>query len=80
VFRVPRRPVCDCASCSNALLIVQRCGFAYQKLWTYQGNFRAFKVLIAAEYNGIDIEVPEFAAADNKVLVTQCSNYYPSVA
>ena len=30
------------------------------KLYTDIGNFRAFKVLIAAEYNSIDIEVPEF--------------------
>ena len=27
------------------------------------GSFRAFKILIAAEYNGIDIDVPEFDAA-----------------
>jgi hypothetical protein len=51
-------------------LSLHRCELAFQKLWTYQGNFRAFKVLIAAEYNGIDIEVPEFAAADNKVANT----------
>lgn len=31
-----------------------------QKLWTNPANFRAFKVLIAAEYNGVEIEVPEF--------------------
>jgi len=30
------------------------------KLYTYPGNFRAFKTLIAAQYNGVDIEVPEF--------------------
>lgn len=30
------------------------------KLYTYPGNFRAFKALIAAQYNGVDIEVPEF--------------------
>mmetsp|Transcript_22239 Transcript_22239/g.77064 ORF Transcript_22239/g.77064 Transcript_22239/m.77064 type:complete len:433 (+) Transcript_22239:46-1344(+) len=30
------------------------------KLYTYPGNFRAFKALIAAEYQGIDIEVPDF--------------------
>ena len=29
-------------------------------LYTYPGNFRAFKALIAAEYAGVDIEVPEF--------------------
>lgn len=31
-----------------------------QKLITYQGNARAFKALIAAEYNGVTIEVPDF--------------------
>jgi len=37
------------------------------KLYTYPGNFRAFKILIAAEYNGIDIEIPEFKMLeDNK--------------
>jgi elongation factor 1-gamma len=30
------------------------------KLFTDVGNFRAFKILIAAEYNGIDIEIPDF--------------------
>ncbi|ETN22467.1 hypothetical protein PPTG_02396 [Phytophthora nicotianae INRA-310] len=30
------------------------------KLYTYPGNYRVFKVLIAAEYNGVDIELPEF--------------------
>lgn len=30
------------------------------KLWTNPANFRAFKVLIAAEYNGVELEVPEF--------------------
>ena len=34
--------------------------FAEQKLWTNPANFRAFKVLIAAEYNGVEVEVPEF--------------------
>ncbi|KAL7692643.1 putative elongation factor 1B gamma, S-crystallin, glutathione S-transferase [Plasmopara halstedii] len=33
------------------------------KLYTYPGNYRAFKVLIAAEYNGINIELPEFDMA-----------------
>src|SRR5207253_814315 len=28
--------------------------------------FRAFKVLIAAEYNGVEIKVPAFKLADNK--------------
>ena len=27
------------------------------------GSFRAFKILIAAEYNGIEIDIPEFDAA-----------------
>lgn len=31
-------------------------------LHTPAGSFRAFKILIAAEYNGIDITVPEFDA------------------
>ena len=29
-------------------------------LHTPAGSFRAFKILIAAEYNGIDIDIPEF--------------------
>lgn len=32
-------------------------------LHTPTGNFRAFKILIAAEYNGIEIDIPEFDAA-----------------
>mmetsp|Transcript_16955 Transcript_16955/g.25503 ORF Transcript_16955/g.25503 Transcript_16955/m.25503 type:complete len:438 (-) Transcript_16955:259-1572(-) len=34
------------------------------KLYTYPGNWRAFKALIAAEYQGLDIEIPEFDAAN----------------
>ena len=30
------------------------------------GNFRAFKILIAAEYNQVNIEVPAFNVKDNK--------------
>ncbi|CEG45580.1 elongation factor 1 [Plasmopara halstedii] len=30
------------------------------KLYTYPGNYRVFKALIAAEFNGINIELPEF--------------------
>lgn len=30
------------------------------KLYTDSGNYKAFKALIAAEYNGVAIEVPEF--------------------
>ena len=30
------------------------------QLFTYPGNFRAFKALIAAEYVGVDIDVPDF--------------------
>ena len=29
-------------------------------LYTYPSNFRCFKILIAAEYNGLEIEVPAF--------------------
>jgi len=36
------------------------------KLYTDLGNFRAFKILIAAEYNGVDIEIPEFKLSDSK--------------
>jgi len=32
-------------------------------LHTPAGNFRAFKVLIAAEYNGISVQVPDFDAS-----------------
>lgn len=36
-------------------------------LYTYPANFRAFKILIAAEYNGIAIDIPDFAMMkDNK--------------
>lgn len=35
----------------------------WQKLYTNAGNFRAFKILIAAEYNGVDIQVPDFDLA-----------------
>jgi len=36
-------------------------------LYTYPGNFRAFKILIAAEFNGISIDVPPFEMMkDNK--------------
>jgi len=36
-------------------------------LYVDSGNFRAFKILIAAEYNGIDIKVPAFKIGqDNK--------------
>jgi elongation factor 1-gamma len=41
--------------------------FPPQTLYTYPGNFRAFKILIAAEYNGITIDVPPFEMMkDNK--------------
>jgi elongation factor 1-gamma len=30
------------------------------QLYTYPGNFRAFKALVAAEYVGVDIDVPDF--------------------
>lgn len=37
------------------------------KLYTDAGNFRAFKILIAAEYNNVDVEIPEFKVGqDNK--------------
>lgn len=37
------------------------------KLYTDLGNFRAFKVLIAAEYNNVAIEIPDFKLGqDNK--------------
>ncbi len=29
-------------------------------LYTHPGNFRAFKILIAAEYNEVDIDIPDF--------------------
>jgi len=32
-------------------------------LHTPAGNFRAFKILIAAEYNGVEIDIPDFDAA-----------------
>ena len=36
-------------------------------LHTYPGNFRAFKILIAAEYNALEIDVPPFEMLkDNK--------------
>mmetsp|Transcript_930 Transcript_930/g.1397 ORF Transcript_930/g.1397 Transcript_930/m.1397 type:complete len:424 (+) Transcript_930:83-1354(+) len=36
------------------------------KLWTPPGNFRAFKILIAAEYNSVEIDVPDFSSLDTK--------------
>jgi elongation factor 1-gamma len=33
-----------------------------------EGSFRAFKILIAAEYNGIDIEIPEYDASKATLL------------
>jgi len=37
------------------------------KLYTYMPNYRAWKILIAAAYNGIDIEIPPFEfGVDNK--------------
>jgi len=37
------------------------------KLFTDAGNFRAFKILIAAEYNNVTVEIPEFKVGqDNK--------------
>ena len=37
------------------------------KIYTYKGNSNAFKALIAAEYNGLVIEQPEFEMGkDNK--------------
>jgi len=33
-------------------------------LHTPAGSFRAFKILIAAEYNGIEIQIPEFVASE----------------
>jgi len=38
-----------------------------QTLSTDAGNFRAFKVLIAAEYNEIPINVPEFTMLKDNV-------------
>lgn len=37
-------------------------------LHTPAGSFRAFKILIAAEYNGIEIEIPEFDASKATLL------------
>ena len=33
-------------------------------LHTYPGNFRAFKILIAAQYNGVAVDVPDFSATE----------------
>lgn len=37
------------------------------KLYSYAGDFRAFKALIAAEYNGVTIERPEFVLGKHNV-------------
>lgn len=37
------------------------------KLYTDMGNWRAFKCLIAAEYNGIDVEVPNFKMCEDNM-------------
>ena len=36
-------------------------------LYTDAGNFRAFKVLVAAEYNSVEIAIPEFAVGTDNV-------------
>lgn len=36
-------------------------------LYTDAGNFRAFKILIAAEYNNVEIAVPEFAVGTDNI-------------
>ena len=38
-------------------------------LYTDPGNFRAFKILIAAEYNNIDINIPEFKVVVDNITV-----------
>jgi elongation factor 1-gamma len=38
-------------------------------LYTDLGNFRAFKVLIAAEYNGVEITVPDLKGPELKAAV-----------
>lgn len=38
-----------------------------QTLHTDAGNFRAFKILIAAEYNDVAINVPEFKMLKDNV-------------
>lgn len=40
--------------------------FHAQKLYTYPGNARAIKALVAAEFNGVHIEVPAFDMASMK--------------
>jgi hypothetical protein len=39
---------------------------SFQTLYTDPGNFRAFKILIAAEYNGVSIVVPSFDLKETK--------------
>ena len=38
-----------------------------QTLYSYEGDFRALKVLIAAEFNGVDIATPEFKVGTDNV-------------
>ena len=42
-------------------------GLQSQTLYTDAGNFRAFKILIAAEYNEVAIAVPEFKMLQDNV-------------
>lgn len=35
-----------------------------QKLYTYPNNPRAFKALIAAKYNGVELEIPAFTMGE----------------
>lgn len=35
-------------------------------LYTDAGNFRAFKILVAAEYNNVQLNIPDFKLGDNK--------------
>ena len=50
------------------------------KLYTYPGNFRAFKALIAAEYAGVSIEVPDFKPVFALCLYIDRSAREPSAA
>ena len=47
--------------CIPGLLLVML--FPLQTLHTEAGNFRAFKIIIAAKYNDVKLNIPEFNAA-----------------
>ena len=64
-IKIQRRNQERASSPSKLLLAFVKYLMAYT-LHTEAGSFRAFKILIAAEYNGVNIAIPPFKAGDNE--------------